>query len=71
MGSQRVKTISLYLERSVKIGEKYDGYKMTVFWDVTPCSLVEIDRIFRGAYCLHHTRTSQKTVIFILVPVRT
>jgi hypothetical protein len=27
---------------------------MTVFWDVAPCSLVEIDRSFRGAYCLHH-----------------
>jgi hypothetical protein len=28
--------------------------KMTVFWDVVPCSLLEIDRRFRGAYCLHH-----------------
>jgi hypothetical protein len=28
--------------------------KMTVFWDVALCSLVEIDRRFRGAYCLHH-----------------
>jgi hypothetical protein len=27
---------------------------MTVFWDVAPCSLVEIDRRFSGAYCLHH-----------------
>jgi hypothetical protein len=25
---------------------------MTVFWDVVPCSLVEIDRRFRGAYCI-------------------
>jgi hypothetical protein len=24
--------------------------KMTVFWDVAPCSLVEINRRFRGAY---------------------
>jgi hypothetical protein len=24
--------------------------KMTVFWDTAPCSLVEIDRSFRGAY---------------------
>jgi hypothetical protein len=30
------------------------GSKMTVFWDVAPCSLVEIDRRFTGAYCLHH-----------------
>jgi hypothetical protein len=28
--------------------------KMTVFWDVAPCSLVQIDRRFRGAYCLLH-----------------
>jgi hypothetical protein len=28
--------------------------KMTVFWDVSPCSLVEVYRRFRGAYCLHH-----------------
>jgi hypothetical protein len=27
---------------------------MAVFWDVAPCSLVEIDRRFRGAFCLHH-----------------
>jgi hypothetical protein len=30
--------------------------KMTVFWDVTPCSLVETDQCFRGAYCLCHQR---------------
>jgi hypothetical protein len=28
--------------------------KMTVFWDVTPYSLVDIDRRFRGTCCLHH-----------------
>jgi hypothetical protein len=28
--------------------------KMTVFWNVAPCSLVEIDRCFRATYCLHH-----------------
>jgi hypothetical protein len=27
---------------------------MAVFWDVAPCSLVDIDWCFRGAYCLHH-----------------
>jgi hypothetical protein len=45
--------------------------KMAVFWDVAPCSLIDIDRRFRGAYCHHHQglilhgATSQKTVIFI------
>jgi hypothetical protein len=28
--------------------------KMTVFWEVAPCSLVEIYWRFKGAYCLHH-----------------
>jgi hypothetical protein len=28
--------------------------KMGVFWNVVPCSLVDTDRRFRGAYCLHH-----------------
>jgi hypothetical protein len=28
--------------------------KMSVFWDVAPCSLVGNDRRFRGSYCLHH-----------------
>jgi hypothetical protein len=26
--------------------------KITVFWDVAPCSLVEVYRRFGGAYCL-------------------
>jgi hypothetical protein len=28
--------------------------KMTVFWDVAPCSLVEVYQCFRGACCLTH-----------------
>jgi hypothetical protein len=28
--------------------------KMTVFWVVAPCSLVEVYRRLRGACCLHH-----------------
>jgi hypothetical protein len=27
---------------------------MTVFWDIAPCSLVNVYRRFRGTYCLHH-----------------
>jgi hypothetical protein len=30
------------------------GMKMTVFWVVVPCSLVEFYQRFRGACCLHH-----------------
>jgi hypothetical protein len=48
--------------------------KFRGFWDVAPCSHVEVNRRFRGAYCLHHqgvvrgnTRgaTSQNTQNFI------
>jgi hypothetical protein len=28
--------------------------KFSVFWDVLPFSQVDVDRRFRGAYCLHH-----------------
>jgi hypothetical protein len=27
--------------------------KMTVFWDIAPCSFVEVGRRFRGAYCFN------------------
>jgi hypothetical protein len=36
--------------------------KMTVFWDVVPCSLAETDRSFRDAYCIHHQSSSDKTL---------
>jgi hypothetical protein len=35
---------------------------MTVFWDVAPCSLVKIDRRFRGAYWLHNQNGSCKHI---------
>jgi hypothetical protein len=50
--------------------------KMTAFWDTAPCSLVEVDRRFRRAYCLEHqvdecitliteaVRTSKMSVYF-------
>jgi hypothetical protein len=31
-----------------------ESMKMTVFWDVAPCSLVENDRNFGSTHCLHH-----------------
>jgi hypothetical protein len=49
--------------------EQKEEMKMTVFWDVAPCSLVEVYRRFRCAHCLHHqgdetTRTSKMSVNF-------
>jgi hypothetical protein len=39
---------------------------MAVFCDVAPCSLVDVHRHFRGAYCVQHQGiTFQKTAIFI------
>jgi hypothetical protein len=35
-------------------GKQVSKSKMTVFWDVVSCSLVEIHRRFRGAYHRHH-----------------
>jgi hypothetical protein len=40
--------------------------KMSVFCNFAPCNVLEIDRCFRGTYCLHHqgdAPTSQKAVI--------
>jgi hypothetical protein len=43
--------------------------KMTAFWDTAPCNLVDVDRRFRGTFCLHHrpddeVRTSGTSVYF-------
>jgi hypothetical protein len=40
-------------ERWQKLLAFYSG-KSTAFWDTAPCSLVEEERRFRGAYYLHH-----------------
>jgi hypothetical protein len=48
--------------------------KVAVFWDVAPCSLVEIDRrldVLTASIIILHGATSQKTAIFTLVAVRT
>jgi hypothetical protein len=39
---------SLHAEISGSHGGEYEQ------WNVAPCSLVEVDRRFIGAYCLHH-----------------
>jgi hypothetical protein len=52
-------------------------FRMWLFWDVAPCSLVEFYQCFKGVCCLHqtstrlHGTTSQKTIIFILASMRT
>jgi hypothetical protein len=41
--------------------------KMTVFWDIAPCRLAEIDRHFRGAYCLHHQGALTYVYIYYII----
>jgi hypothetical protein len=37
---------------------------MTVFWDIAPCSLVEVDGRFSGAYCAPNGgRTQSETSV--------
>jgi hypothetical protein len=44
---------------------------MSVFWGVVPCSLVEINGRFRGAYCLHQRGDSpEKPVSFYHITLR-
>jgi hypothetical protein len=46
------------------------GLKVTAFWDVSSCSLVEVARRFRDAYCLRliaqikAVSTSEKSISF-------
>jgi hypothetical protein len=43
--------VSVYVVRSQVLTAA--SMKMTAFWDIALCSLVEVDRRFRGAYWLH------------------
>jgi hypothetical protein len=43
-----------FVSSTVANGQTRRPLKMTAFWDISPCSLVEVHRLFRGAYCLHH-----------------
>jgi hypothetical protein len=36
------------------IRQDKSSIKMTALWDIVSCSLVEVDRRFRDAYCLQH-----------------
>jgi hypothetical protein len=39
---------------------KETSMKITVFWHIAPCSLVETDRCSSGTYCLHHQGNSPR-----------
>jgi hypothetical protein len=40
---------------------------MDVFWDIAPCSLVEVHRLFRGACCLHHHGRSLRIMSYDVI----
>jgi hypothetical protein len=47
---------SQLLKRKIRIARwppDAEILKFRFFWDIAPCSDVEVDRRFRGAYCLH------------------
>jgi cytochrome c oxidase subunit IV len=47
-----------------------ESMKMAVFWDVVaPCSLVDTDKYFRGANCLHHHPDDSYQTTWWYIPV--
>jgi hypothetical protein len=44
--------------------------KMTTFWDIVTCSLVEVVWRFRGTYCLHHQVDSVSFIALMMEAVR-
>jgi hypothetical protein len=47
-----------------------DFMKMTGFWYVAPCTLIEIDRRFGYSYCLRHKRfLPDKEMITLIMEV--
>jgi hypothetical protein len=51
-------------EAGTNVREKICTLKISALWDTAPCSLVEVQRRFIGAYCLHHeVRTESLNII--------
>jgi hypothetical protein len=47
--------------------------KITAFWDIPPCSLVEVDRRFRAVALIkyaHLKRRSTLTILYDAVPLK-
>jgi hypothetical protein len=38
----------------------------TIFWNISSCSVTELDRRFRGAYCLHHQGPDERRSIWTI-----
>jgi hypothetical protein len=38
--------------------------KMIFSWGIAPCNLLEVNRRFRGTYCLHHQDDLKRRIYF-------
>jgi hypothetical protein len=39
--------------RLIKVPQDVQYMKSSIFWDITPCSPLKVNRRFGGIYCLH------------------
>jgi hypothetical protein len=49
-------------DNSVFIKKARDFLNLLSFWDIASCGLIEVDRRFKGAYCLHHRHDGGSTL---------
>jgi hypothetical protein len=53
-GLPKYVTLRLFLYKLSDTIEAGRKLKMIPFWVMVRCSLIEVDRHYRGEYCLHH-----------------
>jgi hypothetical protein len=57
MGGVEVKypqLLNLFIIQRLLVAQEFNFIDMAVFWVVAPCSLIQVYRRFRGAWCLRH-----------------
>jgi hypothetical protein len=45
--------------------------KMTTLWDIVSCNLVEVDRSFRGEYCVRQQDDESLIIAMMIEAIRT
>jgi hypothetical protein len=56
MRTENFSSTTSQILRNVRKAKRLQTHSMmfrAVFWNVLPCKVI-VDRLFRGAYCLHH-----------------
>jgi hypothetical protein len=51
------------------LGFRVKVMEMVVFWEVTQCSLIDIDLHFRTSYCLHHQGDPSSLLLTLILIV--